>query len=52
MALQEDLSMDKFKQIEQLALIGQNLAFKYKKWIKNKQLLDFYPIAKNKAKPV
>ena len=42
-ALQEDLPTEKWTQIKKLAIIGQNLVFKYKKWITNKQLLDFYP---------
>jgi len=40
-ALQENLTQDKWEQIEKLAIIGQELVFKYKKWITNKQLLDW-----------
>ena len=47
-AKQENLPPDKWKQITKSALLGQNLVFKYKKWITNKQLLDFYPQAKTK----
>ncbi|CAI2200273.1 15223_t:CDS:1, partial [Funneliformis geosporum] len=39
-ALQENLSPEKWQQIKKMAIIGQDLAFKYKKWITNKQLLD------------
>jgi len=45
-ALQENLEPAKFSQIEKLAILQQNLVFKYKKWITNKQLLDFYPAGK------
>ena len=41
-ALQENLEPSKWSQIEKLAILNQNLVFKYKKWITNKQLLDFY----------
>ena len=46
-ALQENLEPAKFSQIEKLAILKQNLVFKYKKWINNKQLLNFYPVEKN-----
>ena len=39
-ALQENLPPKKWQQIEKMAIIGQELVFKYKKWITNKQLLD------------
>lgn len=42
-ALSENLSPEKWEQIEKMAIIGQNLVFKYKKWIINKELLDFLP---------
>ncbi len=42
-ALQENLPADKWTQLTKLAIVGQNLAFKYKKWITNKQLLDWQP---------
>lgn len=41
-ALQENLTPEKWKQIEKMAIMGQELVFKYKKWIINKELLDFY----------
>ena len=45
-ARKEDLPEDKWNQITKLAILGKNLVFKYKKWITNKQIIDFYP-AKN-----
>lgn len=39
----ELLSADKWEQITKLAILKQNLVFKYKKWITNKELLDFIP---------
>ena len=45
-ARKEDLPEDKWKQIQKLAILGKNLVFKYKKWITNKQILDFYPQSK------
>lgn len=42
-ALQENLEPSKWEQIKKLALIDQNLVFKYRKWITNKELLDFLP---------
>ena len=45
-ARKEDLPEDKWKQIQKLAILGQNLVFKYKKWITNKQIIDFYPQSK------
>ena len=42
-ALQENLTPEKWQQIEKMAIIGQELVFKYKKWITNKQLLDWQP---------
>ncbi|KLL03186.1 MAG: hypothetical protein MRERV_49c004 [Mycoplasmataceae bacterium RV_VA103A] len=42
-ARKEDLPPDKWNQITKLALLGQNLVFKYKKWFTNKQIVDFYP---------
>ena len=49
-AKQELLSKEKFTQIEKLALLGQNLVFQYRKWITNKQVLDYYPVKKNSKK--
>lgn len=45
-AFQENLEPNKWSQIQQLATLKQKLVFKYKKWITNKQLLDFYPANK------
>ena len=45
-ASQENLSKEKWNQITKLAILNQNLVFKYKKWITNKELLDFYPVNK------
>lgn len=42
-AKQENLPKDKWNQITKMALLGQNLVFKYKKWFSNKEVLDFYP---------
>ena len=47
-ARQEDLTEEKWTQITKLAILGQNLVFKYKKYFANKQVLDFYPPAKTK----
>jgi hypothetical protein len=47
-ALKEHLPTDKLDQIKQLAFLGKKLVFKYKKWITNKQILDFYPMQKIK----
>lgn len=40
-ALQENLPPQKWQQIIKMEILNQNLVFKYKKWITNKQLLDF-----------
>ena len=42
-ALQEDLSPEKWEQVQKLAILGKNLVFKYKFWLTNKDVLDFYP---------
>ena len=42
-ALQENLPPKKWQQLTKLAIVGKELAFKYKKWITNKQLLDWQP---------
>jgi len=49
-AYQEDLEPAKWQKIQQLAILNQNLVFKWKKWIVNKQIVDFYPASKNLAK--
>ena len=48
-ACQENLPANKWTQITKLALLGKNLVFKYKKWITNKELLDFSPYEKEKG---
>lgn len=45
-ASQTDLSQEKWTQLAKSALLGQKLVFVYRKWITNKELLDFYPQAK------
>jgi len=47
-ARKELLAEDKWEQVKNLALLGQNLVFSYRKWITNKQVLDFYPVRKEK----
>ena len=48
-AKQELLSKEKWNQITKLALLGQNLVFQYRKWITNKQVLDWYSVAKQRT---
>ena len=40
-ASKADLPTEKWTQIEKLAILGQKLVFTYRKWITNKELLDF-----------
>ena len=47
-ARKELLAEDKWEQVKNLALLGQNLVFSYRKWITNKQVLDFYLVRKEK----
>ena len=47
-ATEAELEPSKWEQIKKLALIGQNLVFKYRKFYQNKQLLDFYSNEKDK----
>ena len=49
-ARQEDMSAEKWNQVRKLAILKQKLVFKYKKYITNKQLLDFYPVPNNSPK--
>jgi hypothetical protein len=49
-AYQENLKEEQWSQITKLALLGQNLVFQYRKWITNKQILDWYPAQQNKQK--
>lgn len=46
-ACQADLPTDKWTQLEKLAILGQKLVFTYRKWITNKELLDFEKPKKN-----
>jgi hypothetical protein len=45
-ARKEDLTEEQWSQIKNLALLGKNLVFKYKKYFSNKQIIDFYPQSK------
>ncbi len=47
-ATEAELEPSKWEQIKKLALIGQDLVFKYRKFYQNKQLLDFYSNEKDK----
>ena len=42
-ATEAELEPNKWERIKKLAIIGQNLVFKYRKFYTNKQLLDYYP---------
>ena len=44
----ELLEEDKWNQVQKLAILGKNLVFSYRKWITNKQVLDFYSPEKRK----
>ena len=46
-ARQEYLKKEQWVQITKLGLLGQNLVFQYRKWITNKQVLDWYSVKKN-----
>lgn len=41
-ATEAELEPSKWEQITKMALLNQNLVFKYRKFYNNKQLLDFY----------
>ena len=47
-ARKELLAEDKWEQVKNLGLLGQNLVFSYRKWITNKQVLDFYLVRREK----
>ena len=47
-ARKELLDQDKWEQVAKLELLGKNLVFSYRKWITNKQVLDFYLVRKEK----
>lgn len=46
-ASQTDLPKEKWSQLEKLAILGKKLVFTYRKWITNKELLDFTKPEKN-----
>ena len=46
-ARKELLAEDKWEQVAKLELLGKNLVFSYRKWITNKQVLDFYLVRKD-----
>ena len=41
-ARKELLDEAKWNQVKNLGILGKNLVFSYRKWITNKQVLDFY----------
>ncbi|KLL03687.1 MAG: hypothetical protein MRERV_35c020 [Mycoplasmataceae bacterium RV_VA103A] len=45
-ALKEDLSPEKWNQVQKLTILNQKLVFKYKNWLTNKDVVDFYPSEK------
>ena len=47
-ARKELLAEDKWEQVKNLGILGKNLVFSYRKWITNKQVLDFYLVRKEK----
>jgi len=49
-ACQEHLKAEQWSQISKLELLGQNLVFQYRKWITNKQILDWYSMKGNPKK--
>jgi len=49
-ACQENLKEAQWQQISKLELLGQNLVFQYRKWITNKQILDWYSMKGNPRK--
>lgn len=48
-ASQADLTKEKWTLLEKSAILGKKLVFEYRKWITNKELLDFYPKQKGKV---
>jgi hypothetical protein len=42
-ALKENLPTDKWEQVQKLAILRKSLVFKYKNWLLNKDVVDFYP---------
>lgn len=49
-AVKEDLSPEKWEQVQKLAILNQKLVFKYKNWLLNKDIVDFYP-SENQSLP-
>ena len=47
-ARKELLDEAKWEQVKSLGILGKNLVFSYRKWITNKQVLDFYSPEKRK----
>ena len=47
-ARKELLDEAKWNQVKNLAILGKNLVFSYRKWITNKQVLDFYLVEQRK----
>ena len=47
-ARKELLDQDKWEQVKNLGILGKNLVFSYRKWITNKQVLDFYLVRREK----
>lgn len=43
-ATEAEIEPSKWEQIKKLAIVGQELVFKYRKFYTNKQLLDYYPM--------
>ena len=51
-AIKEDLPAEKWTQVEQLAILDQNLLFKYRNSIFGKDICDFYPVGTEPAEPI
>ena len=46
----ELLKKEQFQQVENLALLDQNLVFQYRKWFNNKQILGWHSLKKSPQK--
>jgi hypothetical protein len=44
------LKKEQFQQVENLALLDQNLVFQYQKWFNNKQILGWHSLKKSPQK--
>ena len=44
------LKKEQFQQVENLALLDQNLVFQYRKWFNNKQILGWHSLKKSPQK--